>query len=194
MKIANKLSIFRIVAAILIIILIGFNWSLVNVTWPVYLIGGKVILRLNYLISGGLFLFASLFVFLYSLLSKNKNEVDANKTLDIIADKILINSTLIVLAYNHDISLFVPVIIVIRDIVVEALRAMSSSKGKEILSSQIGKTKTVVMMCGLALVLFENLPMEFFGIALDQLLILIACVLSIYSAIEYYYVNKELQK
>ena len=150
MKIANKLSIFRIVAAILIIILIGFNWSLVNVTWPVYLIGGKVILRLNYLISGGLFLFASLFVFLYSLLSKNKNEVDANKTLDIIADKILINSTLIVLAYNHDISLFVPVIIVIRDIVVEALRAMSSSKGKEILSSQIGKTKTVVMMCGLA--------------------------------------------
>ena len=69
---------------------------------------------------------------------------------------------------------------------------VSGSKGKVVAASMAGKVKTTFMMIGLTLVLLENLPMEFFGVALDQLLVIVATCLSIYSGIEYYLVNKDL--
>ena len=193
MNLPNKLTMFRIFITIIIVALIGVNWSLLNINWPIYLIGGKVVLRLNYLIAGGLFVIASLTDMLDGRIARKRNLVtDFGKTLDSIADKVLVNAVLIVLAYNRDIALIIPVIIICRDVMVDAIKSVSSAKGTVIGASQAGKIKTVFMMCGLSLVLFENLPMEFFGIALDQLLILIATCLSIYSGIEYYLVNKEL--
>ena len=193
MNLPNKLTMIRIFLTIGVVALIGINWSLLNVSWPIYLIGGKVVLRLNYLIAGGLFTIAALTDMLDGNIARKRNLVtDFGKTLDAIADKVLVNATLIVLAYNRDIALFIPVIIVVRDVIVDSIKTVSSSKGKVIGASSAGKIKTVFMMCGIAICLFENLPMEFFGIALDQLLIIIATCLSIYSGIEYYLVNKEL--
>ena len=193
MNLPNKLTMFRIFITVVIVALIGVNWSLLNISWPVYLIGGKVILRLNYLVAGVLFVIAALSDMLDGKIARKKNLVtDFGKTLDAIADKVLVNAVLIVLAYNRDIALIIPIIIVVRDIIVDSIKTISSSKGKVIGASGAGKIKTVFMMCGIAICLFENVPMEFFGIALDQLLILIAVCLSIYSGIEYYLVNKEL--
>ena len=193
MNLPNKLTMFRIFITVIIVALIGVNWSLLNITWPIYLIGGKVVLRLNYLIAGGLFGVAAITDMLDGQIARKKDLVtDFGKTLDAIADKVLVNAVLIVLAYNRDITLVVPVIIISRDIIVDAIKSVSSAKGNVIGASQMGKIKTVFMMFGITLALFENMPMEFFGIALDQLLILIATCLSIYSGIEYYLVNKEL--
>ncbi len=193
MNLPNKLTMFRIFITVVIVALIGVNWSLLNVTWQIYLLGGKVILRLNYLVAGGLFVIAALTDMLDGRIARKRNLVtDFGKTLDAIADKVLVNAVLIVLAYNRDIALIIPVIIITRDVMVDAIKSVSSSKGKVIGASGAGKIKTVFMMFGISICLFENLPMEFFGIALDQLLILIATCLSIYSGIEYYLVNKEL--
>jgi CDP-diacylglycerol--glycerol-3-phosphate 3-phosphatidyltransferase len=193
MNLPNKLTMFRIFMTLAVVALIGINWSLLNINWPIYLIGGKVVLRLNYLIAGVLFVVAAVTDMLDGYIARKKNLVtDFGKTFDAIADKVLVNAVLIVLAYNRDITLVVPVIIISRDIIVDAIKSVSSAKGNVIGASQAGKIKTVFMMFGMSLALFENLPMEFFGIALDQLLILIATCLSIYSGIEYYLVNKEL--
>ena len=191
MNLPNKLTFLRIILTFIILLLIGVNWSLFNVSWPVYLLGGKVVLRLNYLIAGGVFIIAALTdMFDGKIARKRKQVTNFGKVMDAIADKVLVNAILIILAYNHEIALVVPVVIIIRDIIVDSIKMVSGNKGKVVGASITGKIKTAVMMIGITLVLFENLPMEFFGIALDQLLILIACVLSIYSGLEYYFANK----
>ena len=193
MNLPNKLTMFRIFITLVIVALLGINWSLFNINWPIFLIGGKVILRLNYLIAGVLFAIASITDMLDGNIARKKGLVtDFGKTLDAIADKVLVNATLVVLAYNRDIALILPLIVITRDVIVDSIKTMSSAKGKVIGASQAGKIKTVFMMFGITICLFENLPMEFFGIALDQLLIIIAVCLSIYSGIEYYLNNKEL--
>ena len=193
MNLPNKLTIFRIIMAIIILCLLGLPWQYFNINFPTYLFGGKVLIKLNYLISAILFVIASLTDMLDGYLARKNNMVtDFGKVMDAIADKILVNGVLIILAYNHDISVIVPVIIVTRDIVVDSIKMVSGGKGKVIGASMAGKIKTACMMVGITLVLFSNIPLEFFGIALDQGLVLIATCLSIYSGIQYYLVNREM--
>ena len=47
------------------------------------------------------------------------------------------------------------------------------------------------MMVGLSLVLFSNLPFELMGFRLDYILLIVATILSIYSGIQYFVVNKK---
>lgn len=193
LNLPNKLTLLRIFLSIIILILIGVNWSQFNLVWPTYLVGGKVLLKLNYLIAGGIFVIASFTDFLDGKLARNKNQVtDFGKMMDAIADKVLVNSILIVLAYNHDISLIVPVIVIIRDIIVDSIKMISGNNGKVVAASIAGKIKTATMMVGITLVFIGNIPMEFFGIALDQLLVLVATCLSVYSGIEYFLNSKDL--
>lgn len=193
MNLPNKLTLLRIFLTIIILILVGFNWSQFGIVWPTYLMGGKVLLKLNYLIALGIFIIASLTDMLDGKIARKKNLVtDFGKVMDAIADKILVNGVLIILAYNHDISVIVPVVIVIRDTIVDSIKMVSGNNGKVVAASIAGKIKTATMMVGICFVLAGNIPMEFFGIAFDQLLILIATCLSIYSGIEYFINNKDL--
>ena len=192
MNLPNKLTMLRLFLTVIILILIGVNWSQFNIVWPTYLLGGKVLLKLNYLIALGVFILASLTDCLDGKLARKMNLVtDFGKVMDAIADKVLVNGILIILAYNHDISVIVPVIIVIRDIIVDSIKMVSGNNGKVVAASFAGKVKTATMMVGICFVLIGNVPMEFFGIAFDQLLILIATCLSIYSGIEYFINNKD---
>ena len=192
LNLPNKLTMLRIFLTVIILILLGVNWSQFNITWPIYLLGGKVVLKLNYLIAAVIFIIASLTDMLDGKIARKRNLVtDFGKIMDSIADKVLVNGVLIILAYNHDIALIVPVVIVIRDIVVDSIKMVAGNHGKVVAASIAGKIKTATMMVGITLVLFGNLPLEFFGVALDQLLILIATCLSVYSGIEYFMVNKE---
>jgi len=193
MNLPNKLTMLRLFLTIIILVLIGFNWSQLNIAWPTYLFGGKVLLKLNYLIALGIFIVASFTDFLDGKIARKKNLVtDFGKVMDAIADKVLVNGVLIILAYNHDISVIVPVIIVIRDTIVDSIKMVSGNNGKVVGASIAGKIKTATMMVGICFVLAGNIPMEFFGVGLDQLLILIATCLSIYSGIEYFINNKDL--
>src|SRR5574344_1148717 len=193
MNLPNKLTIVRIILSIIILCLLGLPWQNFNVNFPTYLFGGKVLIKLNYLISAGLFIIAALTDSLDGYLARKNNMVtDFGKVMDAIADKILVNGVLIILAYNHDISVLVPVIIVLRDTIVDAIKMVSGNKGKVVAASMAGKAKTLTMMVGITFVLVGNIPFEFFNIAVDQGLILVATCLSIYSGILYYLNNKDL--
>ena len=111
--------------------------------------------------------------------------------MDAIADKVLVNGVLIILAYNGSIPLIIPVIIITRDTVVDSIKMISGSKGKVVGASIWGKLKTICMMVGLSLVFFSNLPLELIGVRLDYILLIIATILSVYSGIQYFMVNKE---
>lgn len=192
MNLPNKLTIGRIIAAIVILIILVVPWYNLGVEFPVYQIAGNIMIDLKYIIVGVLFVLAALTDFLDGHIARSRNIVtDFGKVMDAIADKVLVNGVLIMLAYDGFISIAIPVIIITRDIFVDSFKMASGKKGKVVAASFTGKAKTMCMMIGMALTLFYNLPFELIGINVGYALIIIATILSIVSACQYYYNTKD---
>ena len=204
MNLPTKLTMSRIILTIILIILFLFPFHNMNLDFPMWLLNGKNVIEIDsrYIYGGIIFLVASFTDFLDGYIARKKNLVtDYGKFLDAIADKVLVNSVLIIFASEgvispiNDISSkigqIIPVVIIFRDTVVDMIRMMASSKGKVIAAGRAGKIKTACMMVGLTLTFFYNLPFELWNIDLANVLLVIATVLSIYSGIEYYYNNKK---
>jgi CDP-diacylglycerol--glycerol-3-phosphate 3-phosphatidyltransferase len=112
--------------------------------------------------------------------------------MDAIADKILVNGVLVILAYEGMISIIIPVVIITRDTIVDSCKMISGNKGKVVAASILGKLKTICMMVGLSLTMFYNLPFEMFGVPVARVLLIIATILSVVSGIQYFNNSKEL--
>lgn len=193
MNLPNKITVTRIVLSIFTLIFLILPWYQFGIHFPMFTFLGKVVVDSKYLIAGVLFVVASLTDFLDGYLARSKNMVtDFGKVMDAIADKILVNGVLIILAYNGFISIVVPIIIITRDTFVDSIKMVSGSKGKVVAASMMGKAKTVCMMIGVSFMLFYNLPFELIHLPLADLLIMAACLLSIISGCEYYFSAKEL--
>lgn len=187
MNTANKLTISRIIMAIIILIILMVPWSEFGITIPSFLIMNKILIDIRYPIAGFIFVIACVTDYLDGTIArKEKKLTDFGATLDAIADKVLVNGVLIILAYNGFISVVVPVVIVIRDIAVDAIRVLSAKNKAIIKASKWGKAKTIFMMVGLSLMLFYNLPFEVYGIYVADILIYIATVLSVVSGVMYF--------
>jgi len=192
MNLPNKITMGRIILAVLLLILLVFPFNEVGVTFPTYYLFDKIAINLKYIIGGVMFIVAAFTDFLDGNIARKRNIVtDFGKIMDAIADKILVNGVLIVLAVNGDISVVVPVVIITRDIVVDSIRMVSSGKGKVIAASWMGKAKTVCMLIGISLIFFSNLPFELLNIRVAELLVFLATVLSVISGSQYFIANKE---
>lgn len=187
MNLANKLTISRIIMAGIILLILLVPWEDFGLTIPTIYVMGKVVVNVKYIITGFLFVIACLTDYLDgSIARKSKQTSDFGATLDAIADKVLVNGVLIILAYQGFISIVVPVLIVIRDICVDALRTLSAKHKVIIKASKWGKVKTLFMMVGVSLLLFYNLPFEIWGIYVADILVYIATILSVISGILYF--------
>ena len=187
MNLPNKITIMRIILAVIMIVLLLIPWYDLGVIMPEYLIG-NVVVNLKYVIAGVIFIIASLTDFIDGYIARSRNMVtDFGKVADAIADKILVNGLLIILAYDRLIPLLIPVVIITRDIIVDSCKMISGNKGKVVAASFLGKAKTMCMMIGLALCLFSNLPFALVNIPVDTILLLAATILSIVSGCQYYY-------
>ena len=192
MNLPTKITVLRLILTVFIILLIYIPFSLFGISFPKYDING-VAVELNYIIAGVIFIVASITDFLDGYLARKNNQVtDTGKMLDAIADKVLVNPILIILAANGFINSIIPVIIITRDIIVDAIKMEASSKGKVVAAIKSGKLKTATMMIGLTLVFFYNMPFEFINIRVDLFLLYFACIMSIISACEYFNLNKNI--
>lgn len=193
MNLPNKITMIRIVLAFIMLILLIFPFYEFNYEFPKYLLAGKVLVDTKYLIAGVIFLVAAFTDFLDGYIARKKNLVtNFGKTMDAIADKVLVNGLLIILAYDGFISILVPVVIITRDIFTDSLKmVIATSSGEAVGASIAGKIKTIFMMVGLTLVLFYNLPFELINLKVADILILIATVMSVVSAVEYFVKNKK---
>ena len=123
---------------------------------------------------------------------KHNMVTDFGKMMDAISDKLLTNSLLIILASEGKISVVIAVVIIIRDIVVDSIKMVIGNKDAAVAAIGIAKWKTATLMIGIALTLFYNLPFEIWNIAVADVLLLIATVLSVVSGVQYYTLNKHL--
>lgn len=188
---ANKITITRIIMSVIIILLLLFPFDEVGLELPTYLVGGKVLVDLKYIIVGILFIIASLTDFLDGYVARKYNLVtDFGKMIDAISDKLLTNSVLIILACNGKISTIVAVVIVMRDIVVDSIKMVIGNQGAAVAAIGLAKVKTATLMVGIILTLFSNLPFELISLRISDFLLAIAAVLSIISAAKYYIMAK----
>lgn len=187
MNLPNKISLSRIIMTIIIIFLCLFPFYSLNINIPKYNIGG-IVVDLRYLISGVIFIIASVSDFIDGRIARKRNLItDTGKILDAIADKVLVNSVLIIFASNGFIHPIIAVIYIFRDEIVNALRIHAAKNGIVVPAGMNGKIKTFAMMTGLSLMFFYNLPFELINIRVDQFLVYFATIMSVVSGVEYYY-------
>jgi CDP-diacylglycerol---glycerol-3-phosphate 3-phosphatidyltransferase len=196
MNLPNKITMMRITLSVLLLVLLIFPFYQVGVTFPTFVVGGKngnILVDSKYFIAGALFLVAAVTDFLDGYIARKYNLVtDFGKVMDAIADKMLVNGVLIILAVNGFISVIVPVVIVIRDIAVDSIKMVVGKRDKAVGASILGKIKTIFMLIGLTLLFFYNLPFELINLRVADFLILVATVLSVVSGVEYYIKSKKI--
>ncbi len=186
MNLPNRITMSRIFMTLLIICICLFPFFSVGIEIPKYEVSG-IVVDLRYIIAGVLFIIAAVTDFIDGHLARSRNIVtDTGKMLDAIADKVLVNSVLVIFAANGFIHPIIAVIYIFRDEVVNAMRMHAAKNGVVVPASITGKIKTFTMMTGLSLMFFYNLPFELINIHIDEFLIYFATVMSVVSGIQYY--------
>ncbi|MFA5485855.1 MAG: CDP-diacylglycerol--glycerol-3-phosphate 3-phosphatidyltransferase [Bacilli bacterium] len=162
MNLPNKLTTIRMALVIILIALLLIPSSWFNASTPT--IFSQVYLR--YFIGAIIFLIAAITDYFDGYLARKMNLVtNYGKFMDPIADKLLVNSVLIILvnpqsAYVNQIS--IPVIFVVlmigRDIVVDGFRLVAAGQNKILAANIFGKLKTVLQMIAIVLYLLNDWP------------------------------------
>ena len=154
------------------------------------------------------FLLASFTDFLDGYLARKNNQVtDLGKFLDPVADKLLINTMVIFLIVpasyltngQMGFSIWCAILLVLRDIVVDALRFIAAQKGVVIGANIFGKLKTVLEMVAVSLVLLNGWPFIYFDkdwvVRIADIFVYLCTAASLLSGIiyvkKYAYVLKE---
>ena len=193
MNLPNKLTVSRIILTFVIIFLLLFPFNSIGITIDDWFINESISLNPIYVIAGVIFIIAALTDYFDGKIARKYNIVtDFGKLVDAIADKVLVNSTLIILSALGDIPAIITVIIIARDAITDSIKMLAASKGKVVAAIKTGKWKTAFLMVGISLTLFGNIPFVFIGARVNELLLWIAAILSIVSAVEYYTMNKKL--
>ena len=192
MKLPDKISFSRIIIAIIIVIILLFPFDSAGIIPKKIFINETIVVDIKYIVVGILFLIASLTDFFDGYFAKKYNcSTDYGKMIDAIADKVLIDSVLILLATIGFVHPVIAVVVMIRDIAVDSIKRYAASKGLVIGSSKLAKLKTVLFMVSITMILFYNLPFELLNLKIADIILVIATTISIVSAMEYYsYVKK----
>ena len=192
MNLPNKLTMLRIFLTFVIIAILMLPFEAAGIDLPKLFVNEAIVVDIKYIIAGVLFIIASLTDFVDGYIARKYNLVtDFGKMIDAIADKILVNSVLIILSSTGFIHPIIPVTIIIRDIVVNSIKMIAGSHGSVVAAIWMGKIKTICLMTGISLTLFYNLPFELWNLRISDFLLIIATVLSIISALQYYDMNKK---
>lgn len=108
------------------------------------------------------------------------------KFADPIADKMLVNTLLILLVYTHQANVVAVLLMIARDLVVDGLRMLASQHGKVVSAGFFGKLKTVLQMFAIVFLLLKNWPFVYVGLPVDQILLWAATLASLWSGFVYF--------
>ena len=211
MNTPTKITFARIIAIVAMMITL-FVLSVIP-GWKTIELGNTGI-NLVFLIIFVFFVIASFTDYLDGHLARKNNQVtDLGKFLDPVADKLLINSLVIFLVAPSVFAPYIPgelnqvgfsvwcaILLVARDIVVDALRFIAANKGKVIAANIFGKAKTVLEMVAIGAVLLNGFPFRYFdkgwpaGLHVVDFLVYLATAASVISGVIYVVQNRSVFK
>lgn len=149
MNLANKLTIFRILL-VLVMVIISYI--------P---ISGKFFdIEISMIIINIIFIIASITDKLDGTIARKRNQItDFGKFLDPIADKMLVLSAMLILVEKNLLPAFIPIIVLIREFAVSGYRLIAVEKDEKVIAANIwGKIKTVTQMVGISLMFLTRFP------------------------------------
>lgn len=148
-------------------------------------------ITLFFLLAGIFFVLAAITDWLDGFIARKKNWVtDFGKLWDPIADKVLVNSVLICFAWSGYITVAIPVIMIARDVIVDAQKMIAAKKNIVVAANFWGKCKTVLQMVGIVLIffIFAHNGSDIKDVvywSLQQIMLYLATVMSIVSGVIY---------
>lgn len=188
---ANKITMSRIIMSVIITAILLFPFHEVGIDFPTYLIKGSIVVDLKYIIVGILFIIASITDFFDGYVARKNNIVtDFGKMINAISSKLLTDSVLIILACEGKISTVIAVVVIMRDIVVNSVKMVLGSRGQLVGTIYLSKIKNTLLMIGIVLTLFYNLPFELIPLRVSDFLLAVSAIVSIITGVKYYMMAK----
>lgn len=159
---------------------------------PFFLLAFLTRMKIGSLIAAGIFVVAAITDGVDGYLArKNKEITRLGQFLDPLADKLLISAALIAMVELKEISTWVAMVIIGREMAVTGLRAIAAAEGVVIAAGPWGKAKTVVQIIFIVTaILMKSLPQGFWLLKLAtwlfQPLLWVAVALTIWSGVDYF--------
>lgn len=191
MNLPNKITISRLIIAVIMIFFAVFPWANVGASSILTTLGNTGFTILD-LILAILFVVGSATDAIDGKIARKYNLItDFGKFFDPLADKFLVNSALIFLACYGRIPALIIILMIGRDLAVDGIRFMAASKDEVIAANIFGKLKTVFQMVTIPFVMLNGFPFNYLFkehtyIFLDVLLS-ITCAMSLISGFIYLY-------
>ncbi|HEY1456307.1 MAG TPA: CDP-diacylglycerol--glycerol-3-phosphate 3-phosphatidyltransferase [Candidatus Dormibacteraeota bacterium] len=135
-------------------------------------------------IAAGLFMVFSLTDILDGQLARRRGTVsDLGRFLDPLADKLFVLSVLIVLVQEHLVAAWIVVVIFSRELIITLLRSVGANQGRVIAAAPLGKTKTVMQMIAVALLILQR---PYSALATPaSFMVAVAIVFTLWSGLDY---------
>ncbi len=199
MNLPNKLTTLRMLAVIIVIAIALIPWGGISgngtflQNWLSSSIANKDIIWVRITLCV-LFIVASLTDMLDGKIARKHNLVTTyGKFMDPIADKLLVNSSFIILTFWGLVPIGVLLVVILRDIVVDAIRMIMCERNIVVPANIFGKFKTVMQMIAIPFVLVYPLIAKDFALILplDIILCYLAAIASFVSGIVYFVQAKD---
>lgn len=191
MNLPNKLTTIRLLSVPLFIIVYLIPYQSLGIEIPVFDVLSTSLSLLD-IILFLIFALSALTDYLDGYIARKQHLITTfGKFIDPIADKLIVNTTLLLLASTYDIHIIIPIIMISRDIIVDAIRLVASQKNVVLAASYLGKAKTMTQMIAICLLLLNNIVFAGLHIPMDQIMIWLATLISFVSGVDYFMKNRQ---
>lgn len=193
-KLPNRLTVLRILCIPIVVYLMSFGqltqetlffWKAIPIEPTIYDITAAIV-----------FATAAITDFFDGWLARRFHvETMLGKLLDPLADKLLVVSAMIILVEKHRLEGWIAVLLIVRDLGINAIRLAAVDEGIYIESSWMGKIKTTLLDIGIVGLIVHGVVLWLPFHSIGHFFILLAIVASVSSAIHYlFFYAKELKK
>lgn len=147
-------------------------------------------LPVTQLVAAIIFALASITDWLDGKIARSRGLVtNFGKFADPLADKMLVMTAFIMLVAQGKAPAWVVAIIVCRELAVTGLRLLLVEHGEVMAAAWPGKVKTATQMLAIIFLLLNNFPFAAISIPVDQILLYMCLLFTIYSGVDYFTKN-----
>lgn len=192
MNLPNKLSLFRMILVPVLVLVYVFPYAQFHIDIPEFHFEYVSLSMVN-VVALIIFCVASFTDFLDGYIARKYNLITSfGKFVDPIADKLLVNTSFILLAFSGSVPIVAVIVMIWRDTIVDGIRMMAANKGKVMAAGVLGKLKTVTQMLAIIVCFLNNLPFALFNFPMNDFLVWFATCISVLSGIAYFNQAKDI--
>lgn len=190
MNLPNQLTVLRIIMIPIFILVLVLPIDLGTLTV------GTTQLENTHLIAAILFAAASITDWLDGKIARSRGLVtNFGKFADPLADKMLVMTAFIMLVELDKAPGWVVSMIVCRELAVTGLRLLLVEQSGEVMAAAWpGKIKTATQMVAIIFLFLNNIPFSMIGLPIDQIMLYLCLIFTIYSGVDYFIKNTNVFK